>query len=118
LEHDVLGCLADSDVALSPREVQARLGGHLAYTTLTTILSRLHAKGVVSRRPAGRGFVYELPIPLGDVPASIQAHRMHQILDSGSDRTAVLARFVTDLTCQDEEVLRRLLAKPDRNDKS
>jgi predicted transcriptional regulator len=116
LEQDVLGCLADAEEALSPREVQERLGRHLAYTTVTTILSRLHTKGVVSRRLAGRGFVYELPIPLDDVPASIQAHRMRQILDSGDDRAGVLARFVTDLTPEDEQVLLRLLTETDRNE--
>lgn len=115
LEQEVLGSLAAADAPLTPRQVRARLHRDLAYTTVTTILSRLHAKGVVSRRLAGRGFVYELPIPLDDVPASIQAHRMRQILDSGDDRIGVLARFVTDLTPEDEEVLLRLLSENERD---
>lgn len=113
LEQEVLSSLASAEEPLSPRQVRTRLRRDLAYTTVTTILSRLHAKGVVTRRLAGRGFVYELPIPLDDVPASIQAHRMRQILDSGNDRASVLARFVTDLSPEDEEMLFRLLSEQD-----
>jgi predicted transcriptional regulator len=111
LEQDVLACLAAAKGPLTPREVKTRLSQDLAYTTVMTTLSRLHAKGVLGRRLAGRGFVYELPIPLDDVQASVQAHRMRQILDNGNDRAGILARFVTDLTPQDEQLLLRLLAE-------
>ncbi|MEO8538130.1 MAG: BlaI/MecI/CopY family transcriptional regulator [bacterium] len=30
----------------------------LAYTTILTVLQRLHRKGLVGRRPAGRGHIY------------------------------------------------------------
>jgi predicted transcriptional regulator len=113
LEQDILGCLAEADGPLSPRQVRERLGRDLAYTTVMTTLSRLHAKGVLTRRMAGRGFVYELPLALDDIPASVQAHRMRQILDSGEDRAGILARFVTDLTPEDERVLLRLLSEAD-----
>ena len=117
LEQDVLSCLAAAEGPLTPREVRTRLGRELAYTTVMTILSRLHAKGVLTRRLAGRGFVFELPIPLDEVPASVQARRMRQILDSGKDRAGVLARFVTDLTAEDEEVLLRLLSDNDQEER-
>jgi predicted transcriptional regulator len=110
--------LASSKTALSPREVQDRLAGEHAYTTVMTVLSRLHAKGIVSRQRTGRGYSYELPIPLDQVPASVQAHRMRQILDSGGDRSGVLARFVTDLTPEDEQVLLRLLSDADHDDEA
>jgi hypothetical protein len=38
---------------------------------------------------------------------------MRQILDSGEDRAGILARFVTDLTPEDERVLLRLLSEAD-----
>lgn len=113
LEQDILSCLAAAGQPLTPREVKARLGRPLAYTTVMTTLTRLQTKGVLTRRLAGRGFVYELPVPLEEVPASVRAHRMRQILDGGDDRAGVLARFVTDLTPQDEEVLLRLLSEGD-----
>ena len=110
LERDVLACLAAAGRPMSPSEVLAELGGDLAYTTVMTTLSRLHTKGVLSRAAAGRGFVYELPVPLGEVPASVSAHRMRRILDSGDDRAGILARFVSDLAPEDEQVLLRLLS--------
>ena len=49
----MLACLAAAGRPLAPAEVLAELGGGLAYTTVMTTLSRLHAKGAVSREPAG-----------------------------------------------------------------
>lgn len=106
----MLTCLAAADGPLTPAEVLADLGGDLAYTTVMTTLSRLHAKGVLNRTAHGRGFVYELPGALGDVPTSVSAHRMRRILDGGEDRAGILARFVSDLSPEDEHVLLRLLS--------
>lgn len=110
LEQEVLTCLAAADRPLSPADVLAELGGGLAYTTVMTTLSRLHAKGAVTRSQQGRGYVYRLPGELGDVPASVRARRMRRILEDGDDRAGVLARFVSDLSAEDEQVLLRLLA--------
>ena len=43
LEREVLACLAAAGGPLSPGDVLAELGGGLAYTTVMTTLSRLHA---------------------------------------------------------------------------
>ena len=110
LEQEVLACLAAADKPLSPGDVRVELGGELAYTTVMTTLSRLHAKGVLNRMEHGRGFVYQLPGSLGDVPASVSAHRMRRILEGGQDRAGILARFVSDLSAEDERVLLELLA--------
>lgn len=110
LEQEVLACLAAAGQALTPGQVQAELGGDLAYTTVMTTLSRLHTKGVLQRESAGRGFAYRLPIPLGEVPASVSAARMRRILEAGDDRASILARFVSDLDSDDEQMLLRLLA--------
>jgi predicted transcriptional regulator len=40
------------------RDVQAAFAHTLAYTTLMTTLDRLHRKGVLDRRKAGRAYVY------------------------------------------------------------
>jgi predicted transcriptional regulator len=45
LEQEVLAGLAAAGRPLTVGEVQAQLGGELAYTTVLTALSRLHAKG-------------------------------------------------------------------------
>ena len=94
--------------ALSPGEVRELIGGDLAYTTVVTILSRLHAKGVLDRRKSGRAYLYA---PVADSPG-LAARRMARVLDEESDREAVLARFVSSLSGRDEELLRRMLADP------
>ena len=111
LERDVLACLAAAGRPLSPGEVQAELGDDLAYTTVMTTLSRLYAKGALSRQPAGRGYAYELPGGPDAAQASMTAHRMLQLLDAGGDRAGVLSRFVADLRPEDEELLSGLLTE-------
>jgi predicted transcriptional regulator len=108
LESEVLGILRAAAGPLTPGEVRDRLSGagqrELAYSTVVTTMSRLQAKGLLSRRRAGRGFCYA---PVDE--ASLAAGRMSHALGSGSDRDAVLSRFVSGLSGRDAELLRRLL---------
>jgi predicted transcriptional regulator len=106
LESGVLAALWAADGPLTAGQVRERLPGDLAYTTVLTILSRLHDKGMLVRHREGRGYAYE---PARD-EASHTAERMRTLLEHGSDREAVLARFVSELSEQDEQVLHRLLA--------
>src|SRR3954451_7274313 len=115
LEQEVLACLAAARRPLTVAEVLAELGGDLAYTTVLTALSRLHGKGALSRQPAGRGYAYAVPADPAAMGASVTARRMSRLLDSGEDRAGVLARFVADLTLEDEELLTELL-RGDRKD--
>ncbi|MEU9113842.1 BlaI/MecI/CopY family transcriptional regulator [Streptomyces sp. NPDC048483] len=105
LEASVLAALWAAAGPLSPAEVQTALGGRLARTTVTTILTRLHDKGAVSRSRAGRGYAYA---PIQDA-AGLTARRMRSELDKQADRGTALARFVAQLTSEDERLLRSLL---------
>jgi predicted transcriptional regulator len=105
LVSEVLGVLQAAGEPLSPADVRERLGADLAYTTVVTILSRLHAKGVLDRERSGRAFRYS---PVADEPG-LAARRMASVLASEPDREAVLARFVSNLSDQDEQALRRML---------
>ena len=107
LEAAVLAVLLEVGSALSPGEVRERIGGSLAYTTVVTILSRLHAKGVLERRKAGRAYLYA---SVADQPG-LAARRMARVLDGEEDRETVLARFVSSLSDSDEELLRRMLGE-------
>ncbi|WP_107483480.1 BlaI/MecI/CopY family transcriptional regulator [Streptomyces humi] len=109
LESDVLAALWAADGPRTAREVREQLPGDLAYTTVLTILSRLHDKGMLVRHREGRGYAYE---PARD-EASHTAQRMHSLLTGGSDRQAVLARFVSELSEQDEHLLHQLLSGHD-----
>jgi predicted transcriptional regulator len=134
LEAEILAILRAADGPLTPGEVRQRLApatqaaadqaapdqagpdqagpdqadgqrGELSYSTVVTIVSRLHAKGLLARQRAGRGFTYT---PVDD--ASLAASRMSQVLGSENDHDAVLSRFVSGLSSRDALLLRELLA--------
>ena len=106
LESEVLAALWAAGRPLTPQNVQQALGGGLARTTVATILGRLHEKGTVQRKRVGRAFAYTPSVP---DTAGLAARRMRSELDRGPDRSTVLARFVSDLSADDEQLLRGLL---------
>jgi len=101
-----MGLLWSHSEALTAGDVQGAIGGDLAYNTVQTILIRLHEKGVVQRRKAGRGHVYW---PVEDA-ATTAANRMRAALADLPDRQAVLQQFAASLDEDDAATLRRLLA--------
>ena len=110
LEAAVLSVLWEAGRALSPGEVLQELTGQagaptLSYSTVVTILSRLHAKKALHRRRDGRAFRYA---PVAD-ETGLAARRLAAMLDKEPDRQAVLSRFVADLSGSDEQLLRDLL---------
>ncbi|MFI1398014.1 BlaI/MecI/CopY family transcriptional regulator [Streptomyces sp. NPDC020681] len=107
LEAQVLAALRQSPGPVNAAWVQERLGSDLAYTTVMTILTRLHTKGAVARERAGRSFEWT---PVAD-EAGLAALRMRKVLDAETDREAVLTSFVTALSPGDERLLRDLLAQ-------
>ena len=116
LEREVLACLAAAGRPLTVTEVQAELGNGLAYTTVMTALSRLHAKGALTRQPVGRAYAYMPAADPETLGASVTARRMTRLLESGEDRAGVLARFVADLTPEDERLLADLLSDARQED--
>jgi predicted transcriptional regulator len=107
LEAATLAVLQSAGLPLTPGQVRDRLGCGLAYTTVVTILSRLHAKGVLTRLKTGRAYAYA---PVADEPG-LAARRMHGVLDARADREIVLTRFVSGLSPADEQLLRRVLGR-------
>ncbi|MGV9790756.1 BlaI/MecI/CopY family transcriptional regulator [Streptomyces sp. NPDC003435] len=105
LAADVLAVLWEAGRPLTAQEVNTALDKGLARTTMATTLTRLFEKGVLRRTPAGRGFAYE---PVEDA-AGLVADRMRRELESEPARDLVLKRFVSSLSEDDEETLRRLL---------
>jgi predicted transcriptional regulator len=105
LEAQVLAVLRDAPAPVTATWVQEHLDGDLAYTTVMTILSRLHAKNAVSRTRSGRSYHW---LASADA-AGLAALRMRKVLDNEDDRGAVLASFVSALLPHDEDLLRSLL---------
>ncbi|ROO89029.1 CopY family transcriptional repressor [Actinocorallia herbida] len=106
LEAEVLAALSETpDRALSTAELQARIPGDPAYTTINTVLFRLHDKGLVTRERDGRSFRYRIAVD----EARLVAGRMHDHLRYASDSFNVLSQFVKTLSPAEEEALRRIL---------
>ena len=104
LEAEILAILRSAGGPLTPGEVRERLAAELSYSTVVTIVSRLHGKGLLARQRAGRGFTYR---PVDE--ASLAASRMNQVLGGERDHDAVLSRFVSGLSGRDARLLRELL---------
>ncbi|NUQ96714.1 MAG: BlaI/MecI/CopY family transcriptional regulator [Streptomyces sp.] len=105
LETEVLALLQSSRQALTPGDVLQHLEDGLAYSTVVTVLSRMFDKGLLTRSKQGRAYAYA---PVADAHG-LTARRMRQVMESDSDRAAVLTRFVEDLPAGDEQLLRQLL---------
>ncbi|GGV41489.1 transcriptional regulator [Actinomadura cremea] len=105
LEAEVLAALAAADGPVSTAELRARIPGDPAYTTINTILFRLHAKHMVTRVREGRHYRY---LPAVD-ESRLVADRMRDHLRHASDPSSVLSRFVQDLTSDEERALRAVL---------
>jgi len=104
LENEVLAILWKADAAMTPGDVQNEVGGGLAYATISTILGRLHDKGLVTRATIGRTHHYEPSI----TQAAYVSSQVRRFLEHG-DRSAVLQGFVAGLTPADEQLLRSFL---------
>ncbi len=118
LEREVLASVAAAPGPVTANDVLADLGGGLAYTTVMTTLARLESKGVLARSMPGRAYAYSLVGDPGQVEEALAAHRMRRVLDSRGDRASVLARFVAELSAEDEQTLRALLGDADPDPRS
>jgi len=107
LEHEVLAALWASDAPLTPAAVQERLGDGLAYTTVKTILDRLHDKKMLTRVREGKAFAYSPVVEQAD----LAAEAMRAALEGSSDRPAVLSKFLGEISPDDAAMLRVLLGE-------
>jgi predicted transcriptional regulator len=112
LSGRVLEILRQSRAAVTPADMQRQLSaagtGPLSYSTVVTILSRLHEQGLAERFRTGRAYAY-----LAVAESALAARRMRRALDDQADHDAVLAMFVNDLSPADERRLRALLGDLD-----
>lgn len=112
LEMRVMGLLDDS----SPTSVQdiqaqlARAGSDLAYTTVMTVLGRLHDKGLVVRTKEGRRYLYLRGRRAPAVTSGIVS-RIQRALFPG-DRTGPILALLDDAALSEAE-LRALRHKID-----
>ncbi len=110
LEGDVLGMLWAAGAPMTPAEIHAALGRDLAYTTVATVLTRLHDKGLVTREKAGRTHSYTATVGEADVATL----GFRSVLTRSHDRRALLQGFVQSLSPDDEDLLQTLLTRARR----
>lgn len=89
----------------SVRDVSQALDADLAYTTVMTLLTRLHRKGFLERRLAGRAWTYRPVVSQSEHTADA----MTAALSNSEDPAAALFQFVERLTPEEQEHLRRRL---------
>lgn len=111
LESAVLGVVAAAEAPLTVSQVQAELPGGSAYTTVMSTLARLARKGVLKRSLAGRAYRYEPAVPEDAVGDVVTARQMRRLMTEAGHRHAVLARFVAELSPDEERLLTELLAR-------
>ena len=107
LEEAVLRFVWAMDAPVTPAEVHESVAPDLAYTTVMTVLTRLHQKGRLERERRGRAYAYWAP----DGEASHRAGQMRNQLSSADNRDAVLSSFVETLSDVEAAELRRLLTE-------
>lgn len=106
LERSIMELLWATDETLSAYDLQDALADRkLAPTTILTVLSRLEKKGFVARTRDARPHRYAAAASREEHMADL----MHEVLGGASDRTAVLERFVGQVSAEEAATLRRLL---------
>ncbi len=106
-EHEILSAvwqLGDCTV----RQVFERVGAPrgLAYTTISTVLDRLHKKGFLTKKREGKTLVYRASRAEG----AVQKSRMRSLVDRifGEDPEPAVARLVDAVETYDPALLDRL----------
>ncbi len=105
LELEIMQILWVSPAPISPNEVRERLAGHLAYTSVATVLTRLCDKNQVKRKMVGRSYVYVASVSREDW----YSQRMNAILNETKNHRELLAGFVGKLSKRDRKDLQQIL---------
>jgi predicted transcriptional regulator len=95
LEAVIMERLWAADDALTVRQVHTDLQEErsLAYTTVMTVMDKLHRKGWLLREPVGRAYQYRPAISRERYTADL----MGEALSASSDRSATFVAFLEQL---------------------
>lgn len=111
LEAAVMQHLWRAGGALTVRQMQEGLQHpreperELAYTTVLTVMERLHRKGLLVREPQGKAYLYSAAASQADYTARLMA----DALGGTADRSAALVNFAGQLGHDEREALRNAL---------
>lgn len=107
LETAVLDVLWQSTAPQTVREVLTILAPRrkLAYTTVQTVLDKLHRKGWARRHRDGRAYAYTATTSREETAARV----LHSLLHSAEQVDAALLHFVSFTSRREQDVLRDAL---------
>jgi predicted transcriptional regulator len=111
LEYDVMGVLwaggpASVPVVLDRVNAGRGAGKPLAYTTVMTVLTRLHDKGLLERERRGRGFEYRPRFDEGELVEHLGRQAVGDVLARYGD--VALAQFAAAIDVADPALVRRI----------
>ena len=92
---------------LAVREVHEELKAEreIAYTTVMTVMDKLHAKGWLRREPRGRAYVYEAVASREEYTAKL----MREALSTSDNQAAAFVHFLGQLSESESQALRAAL---------
>ncbi|MFI6532041.1 BlaI/MecI/CopY family transcriptional regulator [Nonomuraea sp. NPDC050547] len=107
LESTIMDLLWSSRRPTSVRDVLEVLRAEraIAYTTVMTVMDKLHTKGLLKRKPAGKAYLY-------DVVATKEAYiagLMRETLAGSGNHAATLVHFLEQLSPQEATALESAL---------
>lgn len=104
LEYLVLSSLWDREPATA-REIHEAVGAPegLAYTTIATVLDRLHTKGLVKRRRSGKRYIYQSNVERVKIEKRRAREAVGEIL--GEDPAPAIAALVEAVEAIDPSLL-------------
>lgn len=107
LEAAIMEVVWSADKAITVREVRDRLGREPvpAYNTVLTVTEILYRKGWLAREKHGKAYRYWPAASRDDYTARL----MGEALDSATDRTAALVRFMEGMAPEEMLEIRRAL---------
>ena len=108
LEARIMESLWTAHAPLTVRDVLSELLEErpLAYTTVMTVMDKLHRKGWLTREPVGRAYAYSPRQSKEQYTAEL----MNEALAATSNRQATLVAFLDQLTPAESATLRDVLA--------
>jgi predicted transcriptional regulator len=114
LEAAIMDVMWRTDEPASVRTVREALlsSRKLAYTTVMTVMDNLHRKGVLTRQRHGRAFLYSPAHERNEYTAMLMA----DVLESSTDHSATLLRFVRRMDGNAVSQLRQALDEAERTD--
>jgi predicted transcriptional regulator len=108
LERDVMSiCWQRAEVSV--REVCTLLDAPIAYTTVMTTMDRLFKKGLLSRKKAGRAFVYTPTATHDEIRGAVATELVNSLFHrDGSEPLPILSSLVDAVSDRDRGLLDEL----------